>query len=148
MNYPTRESPPRDAASPIKYNGLCVRPAAVCAQPAVPYRDIIDWPAVLCCQRLQEASRVNLNSKKKKTRRNLTNINPKNTKKSPIHENMNAKITCDFGDERFRIAAAGLEKDKFVRTHLHTARLVVRMCMAILHALPFREVLFGNVVYQ
>ena len=59
----TRESPPREAASPIKYNGLRVRPAAVCAQPAVPYRDIIDWPAVLCCQRLQEASRVNLNSK-------------------------------------------------------------------------------------
>ena len=63
MKYPTRESPPRDAASPIKYNGLRVRPAAVCAQPAVPYRDIIDWPAVLCCQRLQEASRVNSNSK-------------------------------------------------------------------------------------
>ena len=62
MKYPTRESPPRDAASPITYNGLRVRTAAVCAQPGVPYRDIIDWPAVLCCQRLQEASRVNINS--------------------------------------------------------------------------------------
>ena len=40
---------------------------------------------------------------------------------------MNAKITCDFGDERFRIAAARLEKDIIVRTHLHTARIVVRM---------------------
>ena len=29
---------------------------------------------------------------------NLKHINPKNTKKSPIHENTNAKITCDFGD--------------------------------------------------
>ena len=28
MKYPTRESPHRDAASPIKYNGLRVRPAA------------------------------------------------------------------------------------------------------------------------
>ena len=63
IKFPTRESPHRDAASPIKYNGLRMRPAAVCAQPGVPYRDIIDWPAVLCCQRLQEASRVNLNSK-------------------------------------------------------------------------------------
>ena len=54
-------------------------------------------------------------------------MNPKNTNKSPIHENMNAKITCDFGDERFRIAAARLENDIFVRTHLHTARIVVRI---------------------
>ena len=61
------------------------------------------------------------------TRRNLKNVNPKNTKKSPIHENTNAKISCNFGDERFRIAAARLEKDIFVRTHLHTARIVVRI---------------------
>ena len=25
-------------------------------------------------------------------------MNPKNTKKSPIHENADANITCDFGD--------------------------------------------------
>ena len=37
------------------------------------------------------------------------------------------KITCDFGVERFRIAAARLGKDIFVRTHLHTARIVVRI---------------------
>ena len=53
-------------------------------------------------------------------------------KKSPIHENTNAKITCDFGDERFRIAAARLEKDIFVRTHLHMARLVVRIFKSII----------------
>ena len=28
----------------------------------------------------------------------LKNMNPKNTKKSPIHENADANITCDFGD--------------------------------------------------
>ena len=56
---------------------------------------------------------MQLNSKTQ-TRRNFKNINPKNTKKSPIHENTNAKITCDFGDERVRIAAARLEKDIFV----------------------------------
>ena len=54
-------------------------------------------------------------------------MNPKNTKKSPTHENTNAKITWDFGDERFRIAVVRLEKDIFVRTHLHTARIVVRI---------------------
>ena len=50
MKYPTRESPRRDAASPIKYNGLRFpQPSSWghCAQPAVPYRNIIDWPAVL-----------------------------------------------------------------------------------------------------
>ena len=50
MKYPTRESPRRDAASPIKYNGLRVpQPSSWghCAQPAVPYRNIMDWPAVL-----------------------------------------------------------------------------------------------------
>ena len=66
------------------------------------------------------------------TRRNLKNMNPKNTiHENTIHENTNAKITCDFGDERFRIAAARLEKDIFVRTHLHTARLVVRIIMYV-----------------
>ena len=39
---------------------------------------------------------VKLNSK---TRHNLKNMNPKNSrKKSPIHENAGANITCDFGD--------------------------------------------------
>ena len=63
-----------------------------------------------------------ISTEKTQTRRNLTNINPKNTKKSPIHENTNAKITCDFGDDRCRIASARLEKDM---NHLHTARIVV-----------------------
>ena len=59
------------------------------------------------------------------TRRNLKNINPKHTKKSPIHENTNAKITCNFGDDRCPIASARLEKDTFVKTHLPTAAIVV-----------------------
>ena len=67
---------------------------------------------------------MHLNSKTQ-TRRNLTNINPKNSQKSPIHENTNAKITCDFGDDRCRIASARLEKDIFVKNHLHTAPIVV-----------------------
>ena len=32
------------------------------------------------------------------TRRNVKNMNPKNTKKSPIHENADANITCNFRD--------------------------------------------------
>ena len=66
-----------------------------------------------------------ISTEKTKTRRNLTNINPKNTNKSQIHENTNAKITCDFGDDHCRIASARLENDIFVKTHLHTARIVV-----------------------
>ena len=63
-----------------------------------------------------------ISTEKPQTRRNLTHINPT---KSPIHENTNAKITCDFGDDRCRIAPALLENDIFVKTHLHTARIVV-----------------------
>ena len=59
------------------------------------------------------------------TRRNLKNMNPKNTKKSPIHENMDANITCDFGDDRYRIAAARLEKDIFVRTDFRDRPAIV-----------------------
>ena len=47
--------------------------------------------------------------------------------------NTNAKITCDFGDERCRIAAARLEKDIFVRTHLHTSPIVVKILVDILN---------------
>ena len=86
-------------------------------------------PVSTAAGRLQEPSRVHF-TQKTQTRRNLTNINPKNTKKSPIHENTNAKITCDFGDERFRIAAARLEKDIFVWIHLHTTRIVVRITVS------------------
>ena len=58
------------------------------------------------------------------TRRNLKNMNPKNTNKSPIHE-MDANITCDFGDDRCRIAAARLEKDIFVRTDFRDRPAIV-----------------------
>ena len=94
---------------------------------------VIQWTNLRCLfQWLHVACRslaACISTQKTQTRRNLTHINPKNTKKSPIHENTNAKITCDFGDERFRIAAARLEKDIFVRTYLHTTRIVVRMLL-------------------
>ena len=70
-----------------------------------------------------------ISTEKTQTRRNLTNINPKNTKKSPINENTNAKITCDLGDDRCRIAPARLEKDIFAKTHLHTSPIVVKLCL-------------------
>ena len=66
-----------------------------------------------------------ISTEKNQTRRSLKNINPKNTNISPVHENTNAKITCDFGDDRCRIASARLEKDIFVKIHLHTDRIVV-----------------------
>ena len=39
--------------------------------------------------------------------------------------NTNAKITCDFGDDRCRIVSARLEKDIFMKTRLHTSPIVV-----------------------
>ena len=54
------------------------------------------------------------------------------------------KITCDFGDERFRIAAARLEKDIFVRTHLHTARIVVRMATRVIVHTMYHNCMVSN----
>ena len=59
------------------------------------------------------------------TRRNLKNMNPKNTKISPIDENTDANITCDVGDDRFGIEAARLEKDTFVRTYFRDRPAIV-----------------------
>ena len=56
---------------------------------------------------------------------------PKNAKKSPIHENTNAKISRDFGDDRCRFASARLEKDIFVKNHLHTSPIVVKIYIYI-----------------
>ena len=53
-------------------------------------------------------------------------------KKSPIHENTNAKITCDLGHDRCRIASARLEKGIFVKTHLHTSPIVVKMLFILI----------------
>ena len=85
MKYPTRESPRRDAASPIKYNGLRVPQTSSlshCAQPAVPYRNIMDWSAsaVLVFNGCRLSGDSCISTEKTKTRRNLKNINPKNTK--------------------------------------------------------------------
>ena len=40
-------------------------------------------------------------------------MNPKNTKKSPIHENADANITCDFGD----ISRLGVANQTHVHIH-------------------------------
>ena len=60
---------------------------------------------------------MHLNSKNQ-TRRNLKSMNPKNMKKSSIHKNRIANITCDFGDDRCRIAVARLENVISVRTYV------------------------------
>ena len=47
-----------------------------------------------------------------------------------MHENTDAKITCDFGDDRCRIAAARLENDIFVRTDFRDSPpIVVKIIM-------------------
>ena len=59
--------------------------------------------------------------------------------------NTNVKITCDVGDDRCRIASARLEKDIFVKTHLHTSPIVVKKIATLCTNLPaFRIVLEGQ----
>ena len=56
--------------------------------------------------------------------RSVKTMNAKNTKKSPIHENADANITCDFGDgdiSRFR------SRLPHTRSHTHTATLLDRL---------------------
>ena len=43
---------------------------------------------------------------------------------------MNAKITCDVCDDRCRIVPARLGNDIFVKTHLHTSPIVIKMSSA------------------
>ena len=73
---PLRESPRRDAASPIKYKGPRVpQPSSLshCAQPAVPYRNIMDGPApaVLVFNGCSLSVAACISTEKTQTRRNL-----------------------------------------------------------------------------
>ena len=53
------------------------------------------------------------------------------------------KITCDFGDDRCRIATARLEKDIFLKTHLHTSPIVVNISCGNLGKGPGIKIYFG-----
>ena len=58
------------------------------------------------------------------TRHNLKNMNPKNSKKSPIHENADANITCDFGDGDISrsmsfLSTTGLNHVTHKQTHIN-----------------------------
>ena len=69
-----------------KYNGLRVpQPSSLshCSQPAVPYHNIMDWPApaVLVFNGCSLSIAACISTEKTQTRRNLTNIIPKNTTK-------------------------------------------------------------------
>ena len=70
---------------------------ALHAQPSVSYFSIMGCPALSdphwVVKHCSSASKSI-----QETRHNLKNMNPNNTKKSPIHETADANITCDFGD--------------------------------------------------
>ena len=58
------------------------------------------------------------------TRHNLKHMNPKNAKKSPIHENADANITCDFGDGDISrstsfLSTTGLNHATHKQTHIN-----------------------------
>ena len=61
-------------------------------------------------------------------------MNAKNTKKSPIHENSDAKITCDFGDSDISRSRSRLPHTH-THTHTHTdshtvSSIIVRLDVA------------------
>ena len=59
--------------------------------------------------------------------RSVKTMNAKNTKKSTIHENADANITCDFGDgdiSRFR--------SRLTHTHDHIVSSIIVRCIGIL----------------
>ena len=49
-------------------------------------------------------------------------MNAKNTKKSPIHENADANITCDFGD-----GDISRSRSRFTHTRTHTHTSLARL---------------------
>ena len=58
-----------------------------------------------------------------KSGRSAKSMNPKNTKKSPIHENAHTKLTCDFGDgDLSRLGVAYL-------THVYITTSIILTCI-------------------
>ena len=49
-------------------------------------------------------------------------MNPKNSKNSPIHENADANITCDFGDGDISRSRSFLSNtcDTYIHTYIYT----------------------------
>ena len=54
--------------------------------------------------------------------RSVKSLNAKNPKKSPIHENADANITCDFGDGDISRSRRRLPR---TRTHGHTVSSII-----------------------
>ena len=53
-----------------------------------------------------------------KSGRCVKSMNPKNTKKSPIHENADANITCDFGDGDIRRLGVAYQTHVYIQRSL------------------------------
>ena len=68
----------------------------------------------------------------------IKTMNAKNTKKSPIHENGDANITCDFGD-------GDISRSRSRLPHTHTdshiaSSIIVRLCcISFSHLLTFLD---------
>ena len=54
-------------------------------------------------------------------------MNPKNSKKSPIHENAGANITCDFGDGDISRSRSFLSNtcDTYIHTHISINQSII-----------------------
>ena len=76
-----------------------------------------DAPDIWDAMRAKSGSRMHIQQMGRK----LETINGKNTKKSPIHENADANITCDFGDGD--ISRLGVANQKHGHIHSSLPRL-------------------------
>ena len=61
-----------------------------------------------------------------KSGRCVKSMNPKNTKKAPIHKNADANITCDFGDGD--ISRLGVSNQTHVYKHRSPVSSIIYIC--------------------
>ena len=67
--------------------------------------------------------------------RSAKSMHVKNTKKSPIHENADANITCDFGDGDISLLGVAYQTHVYIITSiiLRCPNIPVRRVHSILH---------------
>ena len=65
----------------------------------------------------------------------MKNMNPKNSKKSPIHENADANITCDFDDGDISRSRSFLSNtcDRYTHTYIASS-IIGRLALTVINA--------------
>ena len=58
--------------------------------------------------------------------RSAKSMNPKNTKKSPIHENADTNITCDFGDGDISRLGVANQPHVYIHRYLDYIKIIIK----------------------